>query len=64
MSEQKGATYDPQAKPDPNCAACKQEWPIHVDPVTGERFHIDLSYTKEAGLIQKCPCDKWIEYED
>ena len=57
------ATYDKNATPDPNCKACQQSWPIHVDQKTGERMHVDLFATTEYGCLEKCPTQNWPDEE-
>lgn len=49
------ASYDAAAKPDPACRLCQDQWPIHVDGKTGERFHLDLFDTYDFGAIYNCP---------
>jgi hypothetical protein len=57
-----GAIYDKNAPQHPDCAACKQDWPIHVD---GEkRYHIDVFATSEYGVMVECPTKYWPEDED
>ena len=49
---------DPTAKPDPNCAACKESWPIHISE--GKRVHIDIiGCNPDYGMLADCPTPTW-----
>ena len=64
MTKSYGA--DPNAPKDPNCVACQNDWPIFVNPDTGERTHIDIiGYHPDYGCCTQCPTtDKWWEISD